>query len=739
MLNPFLLWFAALGAVPIIIHMLNKRRYRPVVWAAMEFLMQAIQKNARRLQLRDIILMLIRTAAIICLALALARPTINSKSFVGGTKTGAVILLDNSLSMGYTTGGSVNGRPETRFDVAKKLAKTILDQLEPGSWCALYTFNGDVHSPIGDPSQNIVYIKQEMESAAAISDGSTNVEKAMEKAAQLLDRHAEFKQANREVYVITDMQAYPWSGKMVSGGFGKSLKDLGERASVYIVNAGDNAAENVAVIDLAPTDTLATIDMPITCVAKIKNFGQNDVKGLVVDFFADPVAGDERPAQRFTVDIPAGETSSVSFERKFSTGGDHRVSCRLAEDRLPADGKRACSIEVIDEAKVLLVDGKDQRVDDPIYNETGFLRFALSPKDPENPDKQNLITTDVIMHHRLADTNLTNYQAVVLSNVARISQPVATALEKQVKNGNGVMIFLGDQIDPAAYNTVLGASGVNLLPAKIGNPWGESVSADADKYPPSIGYSTEKLSHPIMVDFPNQNCVELLTTVKIYRGYDLEIPKDDSVRVVAYYANGKPAAVEKKIGTGYVLMFASPATTSWSDLPTQPAFAIMMSRAANMLTLGNRPAKNVPVGAPIQCLLQQSDQNLMVHITPPYPGVKVDSKPDVTPDAHVQVGINDTERAGFYDIVVDRDPKLNMAYAVNPDTELESNLNTVAPEQIRQDYPEFRFTYIAKSDDLANKVLQERKGSELWPWLIGAVFFLLALESFLANRWAPRD
>ena len=45
----------------------------------------------------------------------------------------------------------------------------------------------------------------------------------------------------------------------------------------------------------------------------------------------------------------------------------------------------------------------------------------------------------------------------------------------------------------------------------------------------------------------------------------------------------------------------------------------------------------------------------------------------------------------------------------------------------------------AKSDDLANKVLQERKGSELWPWLIGAVFFLLVLESFLANRWAPRD
>ena len=242
-----------------------------------------------------------------------------------------------------------------------------------------------------------------------------------------------------------------------------------------------------------------------------------------------------------------------------------------------------------------------------------------------------------------------------------------------------------------------------------------------------------------MADFPAQNCVELLTTVKIYKGYDVEVPKDDSVRIVATYSNGKPAAIEKRIGSGYVLVFTSPATTSWSDLPTQPAFAIMMSRAANLLTLGNRPPKNVGVGSPIHSLLQQSDQNLLVHITPPYPGVKVDSKPDLTPDSRVVVDINDTERAGFYDIVIDRDPKVNMAYAVNPDTELESNLNTVAPEQIRHDYPEFRFTYIAKSDDLANKVLQERKGSEMWPWLIGAVFFLLALESFLANRWAPRD
>ena len=328
MLNPFLLWGLALGSVPIIIHLLNKRRYRPVVWAAMEFLMSAIQKNARRLQLRDLILMAIRTLAVICLALALARPTIAARSIVGGAKTGAVILLDNSLSMGYTTGGTVNNRPETRFDVARKLAKSILSQLESGSWCALFTFNADVKSPIGDPSQNLGFIEQELDTAAVLSDGSTNVEKAFEKAQQVFARHPEFQLANREVYLITDMQAYPFSVRSTSGSFGKMLKDLSTNAAVYIVNAGDNAVENVAVTDLSSTDTLATVDMPLNCVAKIRNFGQNDVKGLVVHFFVDPVGADDKPTQQFTVDIPAGETTSVSFETKFTTGGDHRVSCQ---------------------------------------------------------------------------------------------------------------------------------------------------------------------------------------------------------------------------------------------------------------------------------------------------------------------------------------------------------------------------------------------------------------------------
>ena len=735
-LQPLLLYGTALGAVPVVIHLLNKRRFRPVTWAAMEFLMQAIQKNARRLQLRDIILMLIRTLAVICLAMALSRPAVFAKGIFGsGIKTGAVILLDNSLSMGYN-----NGR-ETRFDVAKRLSKSVISQLEQGSWCGLFTFNEDVKMPLGDPSQDLTYMEQELERAVTLSDGGTNVEKALAAVNKLFTNHHEYSHANREIYLITDMQASAWRTSETSGAFSKLLKELSEKSAIYLVNAGDSGNENVAITEFAARDTLIAVDTPVNFVVKLRNFGQTDMKGLSVDFFVDPKGtADDKPSERTAVSIDGGESASVVFETRFAQGGDHKVEVRLDNDRLLADNRRYCSIEVVDESHILVVDGREQRADDPLSNESGYLRFALSPKDPENPDKQGALVTELVPHSRLSDKNLLNYQAMVLANVTSLPKATMTVLERQVNSGMGLMIFLGDLVDPQVYNGMLGEAGSKLLPAKIGQTWGDAATQDNSPQAVTFATSSEKLSHPIMAEFNNADFgAEFLSKLKVYKGYDLEPLKDDSVRVVAWLANGKPAIVERRVGSGYVLLFAFPATTAWSNLPTQPAFTILMIRAANMLTLGNRLPKNLPVASPIHAILPLSDQGTLVRISPPLPSVKKETRPEVTADGRASFEFIDTDKAGFYDVVLDRVPKVTMAFALNPNTDVESNLATIQPDLLRKSYPDFQFTYVAKSEDFANRVLSERTGTELWPWLIGAVFVLLACESILANRWAPRD
>ena len=92
-----------------------------------------------------------------------------------------------------------------------------------------------------------------------------------------------------------------------------------------------------------------------------------------------------------------------------------------------------------------------------------------------------------------------------------------------------------------------------------------------------------------------------------------------------------------------MLLFAFPATTAWSNLPTQPAFTITMLRAASMLTLGNRQAKNLPVAAPIHCTVPLADQNTPVRIAPPPPGARKETKPEVTSEGRASVDFTDTE------------------------------------------------------------------------------------------------
>src|ERR1700710_1902513 len=91
--------FAAVG-IPIIIHLLNKRKFERVVWAAMRFLQVSVDQNQRRIQVEDILLLLLRCLLIALLVLALARPALRAASsgILGQTKVTAVIVLDNSGS-----------------------------------------------------------------------------------------------------------------------------------------------------------------------------------------------------------------------------------------------------------------------------------------------------------------------------------------------------------------------------------------------------------------------------------------------------------------------------------------------------------------------------------------------------------------------------------------------------------------------------------------------------------------
>ena len=122
----------ALVAVPIVIHILNRRRYKTVDWAAMHFLLRAMKKNRQRVRFEQLLLLATRCCLVALLGLALARPMgcgQTSNAAIGGRTGMHVFVIDNSYSMNYVSTGA---GAKTHLEQAKKIAGQIIDKLSHG-------------------------------------------------------------------------------------------------------------------------------------------------------------------------------------------------------------------------------------------------------------------------------------------------------------------------------------------------------------------------------------------------------------------------------------------------------------------------------------------------------------------------------------------------------------------------------------------------------------------------------
>src|SRR3954468_15615657 len=136
-LSPLLAWGMLLGAIPLIIHLLNRRRFRRVEWAPMRHLKLTIERNRRRIEIEQLLLLLLRIALLVLLFFFLARPVLNPtglEQWLGtGGRTSQVVLIDDSLSMGYA------GNETSAFARAQQVATGLLASARPQDRCTLVT------------------------------------------------------------------------------------------------------------------------------------------------------------------------------------------------------------------------------------------------------------------------------------------------------------------------------------------------------------------------------------------------------------------------------------------------------------------------------------------------------------------------------------------------------------------------------------------------------------------------
>src|SRR5262245_46960854 len=331
---------AAVASVPIIIHLLNRRRHRVVEWAAMRFLLAARRQNVRRLRIEQWLLLAIRCAIIVLLAVALAAVTPWAESLWqrlmpgGGVavpavsgRTHKVLIVDGSLSM------TVRGEGGTAFDRAKKLAADLVRSSAGGDGFSVIMVGTPMQVVIPGPAEDAAKVVREIEGLRC-SHGSADLNAALHLAEEMIHR-APGKYVQRELYVFTDLQRATWPPPTSpSGAWTEPWARLQAQAQLVVVDVGRDGVENLAVTDLTLGDPLAVAGIRGSVTATVQNCSNRERTGVRVDLLVGREMAAPVVVQQETATIAAGGSTAVTFPLQFNAAGEYTVQARLPEDAL---------------------------------------------------------------------------------------------------------------------------------------------------------------------------------------------------------------------------------------------------------------------------------------------------------------------------------------------------------------------------------------------------------------------
>jgi hypothetical protein len=710
-LNPAYLGALALGFLPILIHLIRRRKVRVVEWAAWDFLLQSKRRNRRRLRLEQLLLLLLRIT-IVCLAvLAFTRPLMRSLGLPmvsDNARVHALIVVDNSLSMAHKREGV------TEFDRAKRVADDLLARvLKQGDSASILLLSSEPQPLIGRPTFDLARAREKLRTAR-ISDRATNYGAGFSAAADLLK---DMRTPVKEVYWISDSQAagFPETGKSRAQDAWKRLSGL---ARVTWVDVGGGERANVSVSAPVFSRELVTPQSPVRIDAAIQNRSRSARNGLLVNLMVDG-----RQAGSARVNVPANGAAKASFVYLFEKPGPHSGVVQVTQpDALERDNSAYFAVNVRDKLKVLVLNPAPAK--DPARDEAFYFVTALSPAGATEGAKTAIQTT-VLDRTTLTGVNLRAYDAVTITGLTSIAPNDGLALREYVTSGGGLLIFPGPGTEGSRAAAGL-ASGERFLPAKIG-----PRRAYPEDTAPRLNAAT--IAHPALLSFRDTSELDLgagrFSTV-----YDLTPDNDNSVRTVLKFSGGQPAFVERRVGQGKVILAAAPAGASGGSLPFKPAYVPLIHQIVAYLAAGPTAQQNLGLGQPMNARFEVRDTGKPVRVTDPS-GQTALVKTTLGAEG-VLFRSEATDRAGLYRLSMAGRPNAG-AFAVNlPETE--SDLAALRPEEIRKTVGPGTLLFSRGTDDILSVVRQARKGTELWRNLIMAILPLLFLEAVLAQRWGRR-
>jgi hypothetical protein len=736
---------AAACVIPVVIHMLNRRRHRVIRWGAMHLIAPIERTNRRRIRLEQLILLLIRMAILALLALCMAGPVLTGwHALSGDAKTSLAIMFDNSYSM---EAGAVGA---TGLEIAKRNAARLIEHQPRGSDISISLMAG------GKAFGSTAPTTHRQRAADGIRGlpsgfGAADITESFDHATRALGK---MQHTKRDLVIVSDFQAKDWIGDSAS-----SLRQATElvaalpiRPTVTLMQVGSAMIDNLSVQSIEISPPVVAVGQRVSIRVNLRNHSRVAFPGVGVHLQVD-----RQDRHSGALDLGAGEDGQLLFEHTFADPGSHVIGVRADADTLPIDNSYLAVVQVWDRLPVLLVDGDPQP--EILSSETGFLRLALSPfltaSSLSGPLLENtsepadLLEATPVSLADLRSDDFAGRRVVVLANVNRLDAQQLGSLHQYVRAGGSLLVFPGDQIDAAWYRSQMCVA-TGLMPltfeslrTKEANTDEHERDADASIVGASI--ATGRFDHPAL-DLFNDPRHGSLPDASMRTWYRLARPgiaigqqlmlsgeyadfegthtEAESANVLARLDNDDPFLVENDFGKGRVMVCASGCDDDWSNLPSRPFYVPLMQRLVTYLAIAVEPRRNLSVGQTVVATIIGGNSDAA--LTRP-DGVQVELTSQ-TGDRSGLIEYADTDQEGLYTLQSPSTPPMHYAVIAPRD---ESDLTRLDQQQLDALADSLDATLLRSTDEFIEQDSQRRYGREIWKPLYAVMLCLVVAEVLL--------
>jgi hypothetical protein len=726
-------------SIPIIIHLLNRRRFRIVEWAAMRFLLAAQKKNSRKMRIEQLLLLLVRCLIVLLLALAMcsvtewaerlwrwANPAGGKGMITSATRTHKILVLDGSYSMGARAGDA------SFFEKARALASEAAESGTSGDAYSVVLMASPPRRIVPEPSEDGRRVASEIRSLRA-THGNADLSGTLATVAGLL-KSSPGKFPAKEVYFFTDMQKSGWLSPRPGDLAGALSVFKQSGAKAIFVDVGQEGLSNLTVTSLEMGDPVTTTVHESRILATIFNHGET--QSVNVRFSvgkAREKASQPQLQLRQAAEVPVqarkGHLTPVAFTYRFPEPGDWVIQVTAGHDALAVDDTRSAVVRVRNDVPVLLVNGKPSP--DPFSRATEWLRIALNPFE-DSPPPGVTARPRVLTPAQFANAttgSLDGVDAVFLCDVPRLSSDEARRLEAHVRQGGAALFVVGPNVDIGAWNDTLWKDGKGLLPAELekkvqapaGSAFRLTVPPDGDRLDPLRLFqdlaAREKLVQPAITQYIHTRPLKATAgeRPRVVLGFSLaRVGAPDATASPAGPAMiewrpplpGKPAGEdangeERSPGRGRVVLITTTASSDWGNWPVSQSFPALMSEVMGYAAAARLRERALLCGDPLELYLGAMKAGAVARVEAPRDSLdpsRDDDLPRAVPitaqgDGSV-MRYTDTDISGLYRVTVGGLPTEHL-FAVNPPSASEdqltseSNLARVSQEELERAFPDW--------------------------------------------------